>query len=137
MSPFPQAPDDVPRRRLADSVCRHLRSIGLPAWIQPAPDRMGHTLDLAGAAVEIDPGEPPGGGVLLEWQPDHALRRRAIDRLRDGDLDHPDIRLGGVAREALVTAIATVLTDAGFDVRPSDDDLRPFTLRIDAGPGED
>lgn len=114
--------------RLADEVCAELQLAGLPA------SRVVGAAMSVGAEVEVDTGDDEAGGVFVSWRPGAQLSGAAAEGVRSGRFDDPAVlHSGSVARE-MYGALLGILKSAGYTVEPSDDDMRPFAVRVVSGP---
>lgn len=125
---YREAPEDViaERNALADEVCRELMLAGVPAFREDRDDQ-------AGAQVEVDTGDDAAGGVFVDWKPDPALRRAAVDSMQRGDQTAPVIRHDGAICSHMQKAIIGILTSAGFQADAAaafDGDMRPLSVRV-------
>ncbi|MGW1952422.1 hypothetical protein ACWCPI_06600 [Streptomyces sp. NPDC001920] len=126
-----EAPEDVVAERtaLADQVCRELALAGLPASREDRDDQVG-------ALVEIDTGDDAAGGVFVDWRPDPALTRAAMERMQKGEYRAPVIEHDGAVRAHMQKAITGILRSAGFRADAAadfDGDLRPLSVRVEPG----
>jgi|SRR5215469_893602 len=113
---------------LAELVYGALELAGLPAHLQPKD------LSISGAEIDIDTGDDAGSGVYVFWHPHPAVADAAADRIQRGQFSDPVIKRSGTISLYMKDAIINILTSAGFEVEESRDDLRPFTVRVIAGP---
>jgi hypothetical protein len=111
------------RADLADAVRTELTGAGLPVGDE---SDAGFT----GAQIEVDLGDDAAGGVFVTWRAG-ALHVEAANRsLIDGGFDDAAADRTRLIGTTMRDAMVTVLAAAGFDVSPSDDDMRPLALRV-------
>jgi|SRR5215469_12261983 len=114
---------------LARRVRNELATAGLPV---PAP---GLNPVLAGGAeVTVDPGADTAGGVFAGWAASPRLQECTSRALRLRLLDDPLLRHASQIAAAMMQAMATILTSAGFTVEAANDEYRPHQLRVKDGP---
>ncbi|MBV2363621.1 hypothetical protein ACFPZ0_09845 [Streptomonospora nanhaiensis] len=125
---------------IATRAVEELAMAGLPVTTGLPPSLGG------GVEVEVDPLSDPTGGVYLRWQAHGQLIRPALEEFAarsGGAAGEPGAAAGGDSAvrhhdtvcEAMVTAMATILTSAGFTVRRAGE-VNDFAdgLYIDAAP---
>jgi hypothetical protein len=113
---------------LAELVYGALELAGLPAHLQPK------SLSISGAEIDVDTGDDAGRGVYVFWHPHPAVADAAAERVQRRQLSDLIIERSGAISRHMEAAIINILTSAGFDVEESRDGLRPFTVRVIAGP---
>ena len=109
------------RTDLADAVRQELTKAGLPVGDDPDDD---------GAEIEVDLGDDAAGGVFVTWRPGKVDVEAANRSLLDGGFDDTSQRRTDATATIMRDAMIAVLAGAGFDVRPSDDVMRPLALRV-------
>jgi hypothetical protein len=115
--------DRALRTDLADAVRLELRAAGLPVGDATAS---GFT----GAQLEVDLGGDAAGGVFVTWRAASLDVEAANRSLLDGGFDDTSQRRADATATIMRDAMIAVLAGAGFDVRPSDDVMRPLALRV-------
>ncbi|MFJ6650430.1 hypothetical protein ACIQPS_32765 [Streptomyces sp. NPDC091290] len=116
------------RVALAERVRRELALAGLPALRADQDDQ-------AGALVEVDVGDDAEGGVFVDWRPDPALTRAAVDLMQKGRYQASEIAYNGAVRAHMQQAIIGILRSAGLQADEAaafDGDLRPLSVRVSA-----
>ena len=117
------------REVLASRVHNELAAAGLPVL---AP---GLNPVLAGGAdVTVDNGADTAGGVYLGWSASPRLGECTSRALRLRLLGDPLLRHSSQIAAAMMQAMATILTSAGFTVEDANDEYRPYQLRVVEGP---
>ncbi|WP_345473170.1 hypothetical protein [Actinoallomurus oryzae] len=103
-----------------------LAAAGLPLVPQD-----GHPSLSTGAHVYVDPlDDESGGGVFVEWKVHYVLSSAALDALSEGgQANDPSIRFAGRAKGAMQTAMAEILSAAGYTVA-KDNDEAPYQLMV-------
>lgn len=130
MSLSPSSDHDVDvRRQLAADVVERLAEAGVPAHIATSEG-----VRLAGAKVEVDQFDDDAGGVFVDWNASQHLDDRCATALLANDLDHPAIHLNGAIAQAMRGAMESILLAGGFQVETSDDEYRPYSLRVISRP---
>lgn len=126
MSDFVKAPDHLlaDRNQLADHVCRELQRAGIPAF------RTGDVAELAGAEVQVDPGDDAAGGVFVDWHPDPDLSRAVAESVQNEEFSAPVIQHFGAISTHMQDAILGILRSAGFQVEVARDDMRPMVIHV-------
>jgi hypothetical protein len=115
---------------LAELAFGALELAGLPAHLQPK------SLSISGAEIDVDTGDDAGRGVYVFWHPHPAVADAAADCVQRHQFSDPIIERSGTISLHMKSAIINILTSAGFEVEESRDDLRPFAVRVIAGPPE-
>src|SRR5579863_5602653 len=100
---------------LACRVRNELAAAGLPVLV-PGLD----PVLAAGAEVEVDDGADAAGGVFAGWSASPRLRECASRAFRLRLLDDPLLRHSSQIAAAMMQAMATILTSAGFTVEDAD-----------------
>jgi hypothetical protein len=118
-------PEREAREKLADAAREDLTLAGLP--VRDGPEGPG-------AEFEVDFGDDDAGGVWVSWNPDERWTRASSESMLAGRLDDPVIERSGRVTEIMRDAMIAILAQAGYAVEPSDDDMRPLALRVNAGP---
>jgi hypothetical protein len=114
---------------LASRVRNELAAAGLPVLAGLNPVLAG------GAEVIIDDGADAECGVYAGWSASPRLRACAQRAFGLRQLDNPLLRHSRQVAEAMVQAMASILTSAGFTVEHSTDDYRTTNpLRVADGP---
>jgi hypothetical protein len=111
------------RTDLADAVRSELTGAGLPVG-----DESG--AGSAGAEVEVDLGDDASGGVFVTWRAGSLHVEDANRSLIDGGFDDAATRRTDVIGTAMRDSMITILSAAGFEASPSDDEMRPLALRV-------
>jgi len=106
------------RTDLADAVRSELTGAGLPVG------------DESGAEVEVDLGDDASGGVFVTWRAGSLHVEDANRSLIDGGFDDAATRRTDVIGTAMRDSMITILSAAGFEASPSDDEMRPLALRV-------
>jgi hypothetical protein len=114
------------RLRLASSAASILNEAGLPVAVDPGSARSGIAL------VEVDRGDDAAGGVYVSWRPGALLIERNNSHLLAGDRNHVDIDFSGQVCESMMEAMLAILRYRGVDAAVTDNDLRPYTIRVSA-----
>jgi hypothetical protein len=117
--------DRALRTDLGDAVAAELAAAGLPVGDATA---RGFT----GAQLEVDLGGDAAGGVFVTWRAGSLDVEAANRSLIDGGFDDTAIRRTDLVAKTMRDAMIAILAAAGYDVRPSDDVMRPLALRVDA-----
>jgi hypothetical protein len=75
------------------------------------------------------------GGIHVTWMAPRELSAQVYGYVLAGDSDHEVVgqvhRLGA----AMFEAVMMMLSCAGFQVRESENDMRPLSIDVTAGPG--
>ena len=71
---------------------------------------------------------------MIRWQCHPVLRQRATDALARGGATDPGFGHHATVQRAMLAAITTVLTSAGFEVVDNPDDMAPVTLKVVSAP---
>jgi hypothetical protein len=87
-----------------------------------------------GAEVMVDDGADAAGGVFAGWSASPRLRECTSRALRLRLLNDPLLRHSSQIAAAMIQAMATILTSAGFTVEGANDEYRPHQLRVVDGP---
>lgn len=114
---------------LARRVRNELAAAGLPVL---APGL--HPVLAGGAEVMVDGGADAGGGVFAGWSASPRLQECTSRALRLRLLDDPLLRHSSQVKAAMMQAMVTILTSAGFTVEDADDEYRTHQLRVVKGP---
>jgi hypothetical protein len=96
----------------------------------------------AGAEIDIDPEKFPGtrvdeASIWVSWRPREELRNLASETLLEGYEKaklHPAMVQFGKEIADMRDAMLSILEAAGYRVMLSNDDLRPYELRVLSGP---
>lgn len=124
----PLAPSEVNRlRKLAAAVAADLVRSGLVIIDQENP--RGGT-SVGGLRVEADEFDDAAGGIWLRWEVHPSLREATIEALRGQRFDDPVIAAAGRIHEQMASAILAMLGALGYDAQVSDDDYRPFAIKV-------
>lgn len=113
---------------LAEIVCGALELAGLPVHLQPK------SLSVSGAEIDVDSGDDAGKGVYVFWHPHPAVADAAAGCVQRRQFSDPVVDHSGRISLHMKDTIISILASAGFEVEESRDDLRPFTVRVIAGP---
>ncbi|MFG3181840.1 hypothetical protein [Streptomyces nigra] len=116
------------RVALAERVRLELALAGLPALREDQDEQ-------AGALVEVDAGDDAAGGVFVDWRPDPALTRDAVDMMLKGEHHAPAVRHNGAVCSHMQQAIIGILRSAGLQADEAavfEGDLRPLSVRVAA-----
>ena len=114
---------------LARRVRNELTAAGLPVL---APGL--NPVLASGAEVMVDGGADMAGGVFAGWSASPRLRECTSRAFRLRLLDDPLLRHCSEIEAAMMQAMATILTSAGYTVEDANDEYRPHQLRVAAGP---
>jgi hypothetical protein len=117
------------RTDLADAVRFELAAAGLPVGDATAS---GFT----GAQLEVDLGGDAAGGVFVTWRASRLDVEAANRSLIDGGFDDTSLRRTDGVATTMRDAMISILGAAGYDVRPSDDVMRPLALRVTGHAGD-
>ncbi|WP_030656707.1 MULTISPECIES: hypothetical protein [Streptomyces] len=127
---FRRARDEVlaVRRELADQVVGALRSAGLPAFREDAPDGP----DRAGAVVMVAPdAETASAAVAVSWRPDPSTVQAAMDAFLVGDPgDAPVVRRLGTTSTHMQGALIGLLLSEGFLATWENDAMNPSHVLV-------
>lgn len=128
MTEFERIDDDAKAalELLASRVAEELELAGLTVQREGGAD--------AGAEIEVDQGADEAGGVYVTWSPNPRLSLAAADAVQRGRFQEPAIQRSGIVGKIMSEAILEVLRSARFGVEVSDDDMRPFSIRVTAFP---
>ncbi|MEV6963787.1 hypothetical protein AB0M47_01645 [Hamadaea sp. NPDC051192] len=131
---YEQANADVIGRR--ERVAARVRDELAAAGITVCPQTTNALMQLRqGAEVHVDTGAD--GGVLIAWQTHPLLRDRAVEAVSTNRLDDAALWHNGAVQEAMLAAITTILTSAGFTIFENPDDMNPLTLKVESAPAWD
>ncbi|WP_067812523.1 hypothetical protein [Actinomadura kijaniata] len=120
--------------RARDRLAAHARNALAAAGLPLMPSDLEVTLG-SGAEIEVDYGADAAGGVYATWRLHPQLARAAAYAIgEETGEDDPALLFSGAVAVAMERALGAILTAAGFTVEEADDEYRPFTLRIVAGP---
>jgi hypothetical protein len=117
--------DRALRTDLAAAVAAELSAAGLPVG-----DETGR--GFTGAQLEVDLGGDAAGGVFVTWRAGSLDVEAANRSLIDGGFDDTSLRHTDAVATTMRDAMIGILRDAGYDVRVSDDVMRPLALRVSA-----
>ncbi|MEW1677227.1 hypothetical protein [Streptomyces noursei] len=125
MYDFKHAPADIiaEREKLAEQVQRELELAGVVAFQIDVKVQVG-------AEIEVDRGDDAAGGVFVTWKPHPTLSTAAVESLQNGEYQAQAIRHHGTVIMHMRDAIIGILVSAGFRAEISDDDMRPFVVRV-------
>ncbi|GAA2434281.1 hypothetical protein GCM10010433_38700 [Streptomyces pulveraceus] len=124
----PLAPNEVDRlRRLAAAVAADLVRSGLVIFGQQNQHR---ETSASGLRVEVDEFDDAAGGIWLHWEVHPSLQKATIEALRGQRLDDPVIAAAGRIHEQMASTILCMLGALGYVAEPSDDDYRPFAIKV-------
>lgn len=124
----PLAPSEVTRlRKLAAAVAADLARSGLVIFGQENQHRETST---GGLRVEVDEFDDAAGGVWLRWEVHPSLGKATIEALQGQRLDDPVIAAAGRIHEQMASAILSMLGALGYVAAASDDDYRPFAIKV-------
>lgn len=112
---------------LANEVSQKLQLAGFIAQVFAGAE---FDLDFVGMKIEVDTGDNAAGGVWVDWCSSRELRGLAAESVRNHVFDSRDIIHSGTVSEAMQRAIFAILYSAGFAVENSDEDMRPFEVRV-------
>lgn len=119
------------REALARKVRNELAAAGLPV-LTPGLNPV-----LAGGAeVMVDNGADLAGGVFAGWSASPRLQACTSRALRLRLLDDPLLRHSSEIAAAMMQAMATILTSAGFTVQDANDEYRTHQLRVIDAPAQ-
>lgn len=90
----------------------------------------------AGAVIDVDMGADEAGGVHVTWCPSSRLSLPAATAVHEGRFDEAVIQRAGTASRIMCDALYELLKSASFGVVRSDDELRPFSIRVTEYAGE-
>ncbi|WP_156925742.1 hypothetical protein [Glycomyces arizonensis] len=119
------------RQGIASRVSGVLKDAGLPVPTDVELERG------PGAVIEVDPGEDAAGGVYITWHVGPELDDRNNRRLLAGELLHDEIGFAGHVSESMMNAIVEILSFKRFDVEVSDEEIRPYSIKVHGGPQAD
>lgn len=111
-------------RAAADSVAQVFTQLGVRAF--HVDDRGAES----GVEIETDIGDHFGQGVYLSWFPGAEVVDAAVEAMRSGRLDDPNIELQGHIRTTQLSVIRKTLRESGVEYEEIDDDYRPFAIRV-------
>jgi hypothetical protein len=117
------------REGLASRVRNELAAAGLPVLA-----RALNPVLAGGADVMVDNGADTAGGVFVDWSASPRLQECTSRALRLRLLDDPLLRHSSQVAAAMMQAMATILTSAGFTAEDANDEYRPHQLRVVNGP---
>jgi hypothetical protein len=126
--PGPSDETMLAMRRLALDVHVELAIAGLPDANGLSP-KISH-----GTRIELDILDDEDAGVAVTWSAHPALSGAAVQALRDQNLSSPTLPRSHAVSEAMLPAIAAILTTAGFTLVDPDNDVDPTSLRVVAAP---
>ncbi|MER5402128.1 hypothetical protein [Streptomyces sp. NPDC002599] len=128
----PHTPSEANRlRELAEVVGEDLGQFGLAMYNREAPD---WETAAGGLEIEVDTFDDAAGGIWLHWQVHPALRRASSEALGSGRLNDSVIEAVGHVRERMASAILSMLKALGYVAEDSNDDYRPFAIKVLSGP---
>jgi hypothetical protein len=104
--------------RLIDSIVRELQLSGMPELPLDGPSNGGFAV------------QPDEGVAYVVWSPSDELSTTALDRLANGETEHPSVLHMGEIQHAMARAILDVLKSAGFNAVMSTDDMAPATVEV-------
>ncbi|WP_073501606.1 hypothetical protein [Actinacidiphila paucisporea] len=130
MADFEHIPEEVRTKwlQLADEVCAELHLAGLPA------SRIAGSAMSVGAEIEVDTGDDEAGGVFVTWRPGVQLSEAAAESVKNGRFEESVVLHSGSVSREMCRALLGILNSAGYVVEPSDDDMRPFAVRVVSPP---
>ncbi|WP_406402730.1 hypothetical protein OH805_26060 [Streptomyces sp. NBC_00879] len=128
----PLAPGEVNRlRKLAAAVRADLARSGLVTHDREEPD---WETSPGGLETELDEFDDAAGGIWLHWRVHPALRRARAEALQDGRMSDPVIKAAGHVHERMSPAILCMLEALGYVAEESNDEYRPFAIKVLSGP---
>ncbi|MEU8830796.1 hypothetical protein [Streptomyces sp900116325] len=124
----PLAPGEVNRlRELAAATTADLARSGLVIFDQENPH---WETSAGGLRVEVDEFDDAAGGIWLHWEVHPSLREATSGALLGQRLDDPVIETAGRIHEQMASAILRMLGALGYIAEVSDDDYRPFAIKV-------
>ncbi|MFF4542550.1 hypothetical protein [Streptomyces aureus] len=114
-------------RELAEAVGEDLRRFGLAMYNREAPD---WETAAGGLEIEVDAFDDAAGGIWLHWTVHPALRLASRGAHQSGRSNDPVIRAAGHVHEQMASAILSMLKALGYVAEDSDDDYRPFAIKV-------
>ncbi|MET8936400.1 hypothetical protein ABZX28_05185 [Streptomyces rubiginosohelvolus] len=124
----PLGPSEVNRLRgLAAAVEADLARSGLVISGQQNQYREN---SIGGLRVEVDEFDDVAGGIWLHWEVHPSLRKATSEALRGQRFDDPVIASAGRIHERMASTILSMLGALGYVAEPSDDDYRPFAIKV-------
>ncbi|MFJ4844908.1 MULTISPECIES: hypothetical protein [unclassified Streptomyces] len=128
----PLSPSEAARlRELAKAVGEDLGQFGLALYNHEAPD---WETAAGGLEIEVDAFDDAAGGIWLSWAVHPALRRASREAYQTGSPNISVIRAAGNVHERMAPAILSMLQALGYVAENSDDDYRPFAVKVLSGP---
>ncbi|MFC8229853.1 hypothetical protein [Streptomyces sp. NPDC057287] len=114
-------------RKLAAAVAAGLARSGLVVF-----SRKNQQQETAagGLRVEVDEFDDAAGGIWLHWDVHPSLRKATIEALREQRLDDPVIAATGRIHEQMASTMLCLLGALGYVAEASDDDYRPFAIKV-------
>ncbi|MEU5820941.1 hypothetical protein [Streptomyces sp. NPDC047803] len=124
----PLGPSEANRLRgLAAAVAADLARSGLVISGQQNQYRENSA---GGLRVEVDEFDDAAGGIWLHWEVHPSLRKATSEALRGQRFDDPVIASAGRINERMASTILCMLRALGYVAEPSDDDYRPFAIKV-------
>ncbi|MFE0628848.1 hypothetical protein ACFW3D_18030 [Streptomyces sp. NPDC058864] len=128
----PLTPSEADRlRELAEAVGEDLGQFGLTLYNREAPD---WETAAGGLDIEVDAFDDAAGGIWLHWSVHPALRRASLEAHQSGKPNQSVIRAAGHVHERMASAILSMLQALGYVAENSNDDYRPFAIKVLSGP---
>ncbi|WP_326576857.1 hypothetical protein OG539_13670 [Actinacidiphila glaucinigra] len=128
----PLTPSETDRlRELAEAVGEDLGQFGLTLYNREAPD---WETAAGGLEIEVDAFDDAAGGIWLHWTVHPALRRASLEAHQSGRPNDSVIRAAGHVHERMASAILSMLKALGYVAENSNDDYRPFAIKVLSGP---
>ncbi|WP_098894547.1 hypothetical protein [Streptomyces sp. t99] len=124
----PLGPSEVNRLRgLAAAVAADLARSGLVISGQQSQYQENSA---GGLRIEVDEFDDAAGGIWLHWEVHPSLRKATSEALRGQRFDDPVIASVGRIHERMASTILCMLGALGYVAEPSDDDYRPFAIKV-------
>jgi hypothetical protein len=121
------------RNNLAKRVTEALKMAGFNTITQ-ASDRRP---DAGGALVLVDPMTDSRGGVFVRWEIHTSLSRAVAEKVHNGELQDPVFQHFSFITEHMYTTMIAILESAGFRANDAEDDMSPYTIRVEDVPSLD
>ncbi|MEV7788840.1 hypothetical protein AB0O72_26180 [Streptomyces sp. NPDC088106] len=90
--------------------------------------------DARGVLVFVDPMTDSSGGVFVRWNTHPSLSRTVAQKVHSGGLQDPVFRHFSFVTEHMYTTLIAVLESAGFRAGDAEDDMSPYTIRVEDVP---
>jgi hypothetical protein len=118
-------------RELAEAVGEDLRRFGLATYNREASDWESAA---GGLEIDVDAFDDAAGGIWLHWTVHPALRLASLEAHQSGRPNDSVIQAAGHVQERMASAILSMLEALGYVAEDSDDDYRPFAIKVLSGP---